>query len=357
VTLNGTMKAAVVYARGDLRLEDVPRPAVPAGSILVRVMACGLCGTDLRIYRKGDHRAAYPVIVGHEVAGVVEAVSPGVTGVREGDRVCVAPGIGCGRCRMCLQGHLNVCTHPFPPMGYKVNGGFAEYLAVPENVFRLGFVNPIPASLSFDQAALSEIVACCLNGQRNAAVREGDAVLIIGAGPAGIIQAMLARHYGARRILLTQRSRARLEMARSKVLIDRIIASSDEDLDKAVMDETDGEGADVVFVCAPSREAQEAGIRLVAPRGRVNFFGGLPKDDRMITLDANALHYKEFFIGGASSSLPEGNREALRLLSERVIDPDLLITATFPLEAIHAAFDEAESRRGIKIIVRPSSGN
>ena len=349
------MRAAVVHARGDLRLEDVPVPEVPEGSIRVKVEACGICGTDKRIYRTGDHRASYPVIAGHEIAGIVDAVAPGVRDVKEGDRVCVAPGHGCGMCRMCRTGHPNVCTSPFPSLGYKVNGGFAEYMAVPENIFRLGFVNPVPEELTFDQAAMSEILACCLNAQRNTVIHEGDVVLVVGCGPAGIIHLQLARLKGACKVIVTQRSRYRLDLASERFSIDRAIASSEEDLHDAVMEETNGKGADVIYVCVPSREAQETALSLIGNRGRVNFFGGLPPDDHIVRLDANALHYKEFFIGGASSSLPETNREALRLLAERKIDPDLLITHRFPLEEIHAAFDVVESGRCIKIVLNPGA--
>ncbi len=346
------MLAAVVYGPGDLRLEERPVPEAPPGSVRVRVQACAICGTDLRIFRKGDHRAKYPVVVGHEIAGVVDAVGRGAQGVREGDRVCVAPGHGCGRCRMCRAGHPNVCLDPYPSLGYRVDGGFAEFLAVPENIFRLGFVNPIPGGLSFEQASLSEILACCLNAQENSPVHEGDVVLVLGSGPAGAIHSRLARLRGARRVIVSQRSRPRLEVAAARFAIDRIVARSEEDLDAVVREETDGRGADVVFVCAPSREAQETATRLVAPRGRVNLFGGLPRDDHVIALDANRLHYNEFFLAGASSSLPEGNREALRLLARRDIDPDQLITDRVDLDRIHQGFDIAERREGLKVVVR-----
>jgi L-iditol 2-dehydrogenase len=345
------MKAAVVYGLNDLRLEDIPVPAVPAGSIRVKVKACSICGTDIRIYRKGDHRAAYPVVPGHEIAAVVDAVAPGVSGVREGDRVCVAPGHGCGTCRMCREGYPNVCTSPFPSLGYKVNGGFEEWFAVPENIFRLGFVNPIPEGLSFVQASVSEIIACCLNAQANTPVREGDAVLVMGGGPAGIIHSQLARRAGARRVMITQRGRARLTLAGSRFPVDRLICSSEEDLEAAVREETGGAGADVVYVAAPSAEAQEEAVRLAAHRGRINFFGGLPRGANTIRIDANAVHYKELSIGGASSSRPEDNRLALRLLAERVIDPDALVTHTFPMDRIVEAFDVAEARTGIKVVV------
>jgi L-iditol 2-dehydrogenase len=252
---------------------------------------------------------------------------------------------------MCRTGHPNVCTSPFPSLGYKVNGGFEELFAVPENIFRLGFVNPIPGGLSFLHASLSEIIACCINAQNNVGVREGDCVLVLGSGPAGIIHTQLARKAGAAKVMLSQRSRPRLDLAVSRFPVDRAIASSEEDLQKAVMEETRGEGADVTFVCAPSAEAQEMAILLTAPRGRINFFGGLPKGGSMVSLDANVLHYKELFISGASSSLPEGNREALQLLADKTIDPEKLITHLFSIDEIVHAFDVAESKQGIKIVV------
>jgi len=349
------MLAARVHGINDLRVEVMDTPVCPEHSILVQVQACTICGTDVRIYRKGDYRAAYPVVIGHEIAGRVVETAAGVTTVKVGDRVCVAPGHGCGECRMCRAGYPNVCTRPHPSLGYKLNGGFAEYIAVPEHIFRLGFVNPIPEGLSFNEAALSEITACCIHAQNNSKVSKGDTVLIMGAGPAGIIHAHLSKQRGARRVLLTQRSPGRLERASSTFgkVIDRTIVSSQEDLYAAVMEETDGEGADVVFVCAPSREAQEAATKLIANRGRINFFGGLPKDDCVDRINANDLHYKEYFIAGASSSLPEDNREALRILSEKQMDPALLLTHAFPLKEIHQAFDVIATGECIKVVINP----
>lgn len=347
------MKAAVVYKKNDLRIEDLPKPEIPNGSILVKVKACAICGTDLRIYRKGDYRASYPVVVGHEIAGVVADVATGVSSVKKGDRVCVAPGHGCGKCRMCQKGRPNVCTNPFPSLGYKVDGGFEEYFAVPENIFRLGFVNPIPDNLTYDQASLSEIIACCLNAQENSPVNEGDTVLILGCGPAGIIHSQLAKINGAEKVMVAQRTKNRLEMAKRRFDIDMTIAMNEQNINEVVMEQTNGIGVDVIYVCAPNKQAQELATELIAPRGRINFFGGLPKDAQMVKLDANSLHYKEFFIAGASSSLPEHNRKALELLSKRQIDPELLITHRFGLDDISEAFDVAEARTGIKIVVNP----
>ena len=349
------MTAAVVYGINDLRVEQFDKPICLENSILVKVKSCCVCGTDVRIYRKGDYRAQYPVIIGHEIAGEIVETAPGITGYETGERVCVAPGHGCGYCRTCLKGYPNVCTNPHPSMGYKLHGGFAEYIAVPEHIFRLGFVSKIPDSLTYEQASLSEIIACCLNAQKNINIEKNDTVLIMGCGPAGIIHAHLAKHFGAGKVIVTQRSPERLDRAKAlfPCIIDKTVASSEDDLTKAVMNETDGEGADAVIVCAPSREAQEQALELVAARGRVNFFGGLPKDDCIDRVDANKLHYKEYFISGASSSLPENNREALRLLEKKVIDPDKLITHRFPLADIHKGFDVINTKDCFKVVINP----
>ena len=347
------MKAAVVYGQNDLRVMQVPVPDVISGSIRIKVEACAICGTDKRIYKMGDFRASYPVITGHEIAGTVESIDPGVTTFKVGDRVCVAPGHGCGLCETCKSGYPNVCTNPHPSLGYKLNGGFAEYMAVPEHILRLGFVNKIPENLSFIQASMSEIIACCINAQNNAGVKTGDTVLVMGAGPAGIIHSHLAKLRGAKKVILTQRSRFRLDKAAALFpdVVDDIIPSTEEDLFARVAELTSGKGADVVFVCAPSREAQEQALELAAPRGRVNFFGGLPKDDRHVSLDSNNLHYKELFVSGASSSQPSGNIEALELLSKRIIDPDKLITNIYSLSDIDAGFSVMESRDCIKVVI------
>jgi len=350
-----TMKASRVYGINDMRVETVERPDAPDGSILVKVRSCAICGTDRRIYKRGDFRAGYPVIPGHEIAGEIAEVSRGLEGYKTGERVCVAPGHGCGTCVACLKGRPNVCADPHPSLGYKLNGGFAEYIAVPEHILRLGFVNKIPDNLSFDEASLSEITACCINAQENTCVRRGDTVLIMGAGPAGIIHAILSKHNGADKVIMTQRSKPRLELAKALFpdVVDDIIVSSEENLRDAAFELTGGLGADAVFVCAPSREAQEQAFDLVASRGRINFFGGLPPDDKYLKIDANNIHYKELFVSGASSSLPESNRTALKLISDGIIDAKKLITSRYELDDIIEAFDASEKKDCIKIIINP----
>ena len=349
------MKAGVVYGIRDLRYEDINKPKLIDGSVLVKIHSCAICGTDKRIFTVGDPRAQYPVVIGHEIAGEIVEVSDKVKDFKVGDRVCVAPGHGCGYCKACTSGYPNLCVDPHPSMGYKIQGGFAEYIAVPEHIFRLGFVNRIPENLSYDEASMSEIIACCLNAHKNTAVHKGDVVLILGAGPAGIVHSVISKLKGASKVILAQHSHYRLEKAKALFpdAIDRVVALGEESLEDVIKEETGGFGADVIFVCAPSSQAQVQAISLAGPQGRINFFGGLPKNDKVISFDANQIHYKELHISGASSSLPESNREALNLLSRPLIDGNKLITHRFPLSDINEAFRIAESRNCVKIVINP----
>lgn len=345
------MKAAVVEELGKVVVEEVPQPELLPDSVLIRVEACAVCGTDLRIFRKGDRRASLPQIIGHEMAGSIVEVGHKVTQFQIGDRVTVAPGISCGECHYCRRGYQNLCDNMIS-IGYRWPGGFAQYHVPPPQALTEGFVNKIPDNISFEQATLAEIIACCLNGQKNAGVQEGDVVVVIGAGPAGCIHVELAKARGASKIVLAQRSPERLEMAR-RFATDVLINSSQEDLVERVFQETEGRGADVVIVACASQEAQQQALKMIAKRGRINFFGGLAHDDSLVTIDANIVHYRECFISGASSSTGEQNREALEMIFQGKIDPHKFITHILPLDEIEEALRLVESREALKVVVKP----
>lgn len=347
------MRAAVVESLGHIDVKQVPDPPILPGSLLVRVEACAICGSDIRIFRKGDPRATLPRIIGHEITGVVEKVYDRDCSFKIGDRVAIAPGHGCGVCRYCRTGMGNVCIDPRPSVGYASSGGFAQFIVPPVNVMKNGFVNLIPEGLSFEDASLAELLACCINGQERAGVGAGDTVLIIGAGPAGCMHLELARARGAARVMLTQRSEARLALAEEKFNPDLILRAQGQELVERVKAETDGLGVDVVIVAAPSGEAQEVALKLAAPRGRVNFFGGLPKDNHMITIDANLIHYQEISLTGASSSLGRQNQEALDLIASGKVHANRYITHRFGLDDTLNAFHVVEAKEAIKAVVLP----
>ena len=216
-----------------------------------------------------------------------------------------------------------------------------------------GFVNHIPENISFEEASMAELLACCINAQERADVGKGDTVLIMGAGPAGCMHIELARARGASKVILTQRSLPRLEMAKQKFKPDAIIAGEGQAVIEKVKNETGGLGADVVIVAAPSAQAQEQAFHMVAPRGRVNFYGGLPKDNKMITIDANIIHYTECSVTGASSSLGRQNHEALELISKGFVNAKEYITHRFGLDKAPEAFAAVESKQAIKAVIFP----
>jgi len=345
------MKAAVVEQLRKVRVTEVPEPEMIPGSMKVKVQACAICGSDLRIYTKGDLRATFPRIIGHEIAGIIVECDE-QTGFHEGDRVCIAPGHGCGECYYCKNGMGNVCIHPQPSIGYASSGGFAQFIVPPRHVVKQGFVNTIPDNLSYEEASMSELLACCINGQERVQVSQGDSVLVIGPGPAGCMHIQLARSRGAGKVFLSGHVSPRLERAK-RFEPDKIFSEQGEELVEKVMQETDGVGANVVIIAAPSGEAQSMALKLAAPRGRISFFGGLPRDSNIVAMENNNIHYKELFLTGASSSLGRQNKEALDLLSSRTVDPQLYITHRFSLDDFSLAFDVVEKRESIKAVIFP----
>lgn len=346
------MLAATFYAPGDLRLGQVPEPTPGAGEVKLRVRNCSACGTDVKIHRSGHPNMSAPQIMGHEIAGEIVEVGAGVDGWSVGDRVQVIAAIPDGTCEDCLAGRLSICPNQ-RSMGYQFAGGFAEYLVVPKAVLDVDGLNRIPDGLGFAEASLTEPLACVLNGQELARVGAGDTVVVVGAGPIGCLHVRLARARGAARVLLVDVNPTRLAEAAELVQPDAAIAAADLDPVQAVLEATDGRGADVVITAAASGTAQEQGLRMLARRGRLSLFGGLPKDAPTITVDANLVHYRELTIVGVNGSSPEQNRRALQLIASGAVPVTDLITHRLPLTRLLEAIELVGRGEAIKITIEP----
>jgi L-iditol 2-dehydrogenase len=346
------MRVARYYAPGDIRLEEAPEPSPGPGDLKLRVRNCSTCGTDVKISRFGHPNIVPPRVLGHEIAGEVVEAGSEAGGWRPGDRVQVIAAIPCGHCRQCRRGQPTVCPNQ-EAIGYQYDGGFADFMLVPAKVLRVGGVNRIPDGTSFEEASVAEPLACVLNGQELARVGEGDDVLIIGSGPIGCLHARLARSRGAGRVLLADLNRARVEQAAALVEPDAAICSGEVDLVDEVHKLTDGEGASVVIVAAASGAAQELSPQLVARQGRISFFGGLPKDDPLVTLDSNAIHYRELTIVGANGSSPAHNTRALAAIASGEVPVADLITHRLPLDRVLEAIAIVARGEAIKATVTP----
>jgi L-iditol 2-dehydrogenase len=342
------------HAPGDVRIEEAPEPTVATGEVKVRVRNCSTCGTDVKISRFGHHHIVPPRVMGHEIAGEVVDVGPGVAGWAEGDRVQVIAAVPCGQCADCLRGRMTVCPNQ-KSVGYHYDGGFAEFLIVPAAVLAVDGLNRIPPGVTFAEASVAEPLACVLNGQLLARVGEGDDVVVVGSGPIGCLHVRLARAHGAARVFLVDLNAERLRLAAELVAPDAVVIGSEVDVLDAVAKLTDGRGADVVITAAASGRAQEQALQMAARQGRISLFGGLPKDNPIIAFDSNLVHYRELTVVGANGSSPAHNAEALRLIASGAVPVADLITHRLPLRDTLRAFEIVARGEAIKVTVEPSA--
>ena len=352
------MLSGILHSPGQFEVEscDVPNPQ--PGELLIRVFACAICGSDLRIMSNGSPRIKSPRIIGHEVAGEVVEVGKGVNSYTIGDKVSLGADIPCGECDFCRSGMSNCCQINYA-IGYQFDGGFAEYMIVPSLMVRNGPIQKIPHSLPWAHAALAEPLACCLNGFERALFNKntGGTVVIFGAGPIGMMLVSLAIIYGAEDVISIEPSFARRQRA-MRLGANLALNPQNEDVVREVLTRTDGRGAQAVFTACSSVETHEPAIEIVARRGVVNLFGGLPKDARHIQFSSNHIHYREAYITGSHGSTPEHHATALELIASGSIDVPLLISHEFALSEMTTGIDLAKKGAPGKVVIYPSgSGN
>ena len=346
------MRAAVLEELNKIVVKEVEKPVIDDNGVLVKVKACAICGSDIRIYHHGNSRVTMPTIMGHEISGEVVDVGPNVSKFKIGDRVAIGADVPCGECAFCVAGIGNNCQINYA-MGYQFQGGFAEYLPLNKTVVNYGPVYKIPESMSYEEAAMAEPLGCVLNALELSPVKLGDNVVVIGAGPIGCMMANVIKKMGAAKVILIQRSRHRLEMAKKVVNADVFICSSEENAIERVHNETGRLGADVIITANPSPEAQQDALLMAKNRAIINFFGGLPKDKENVTLNTNIIHYKELFVTGAHGAMPIHHQRAVDLIASGTIDVKPFITARYPLEQINEAIQRAESHEGMRVIINP----
>lgn len=345
-----TMLAALYEQGAGLRVQEVPTPRIGAGELLLAIESASICATDLRII-KGAHRKYGPGTIripGHELTGRVAAVGPRVGSIGVGQRVFVAPNIGCGECAVCGRGKHNLCAN-YEAFGITMDGAFAQYMRVTENAITQGNLIPIGEEIDAAEIALAEPLACVLHGQEEVETGPGTLVVVIGAGPIGLMHMLLAKARGVKRVIASDLSAQRLEVAAG--LGADAVSEPGQPLARIAMDLSSGAGADVVIVAAPSIEAQQQAIELCAPGGRINFFAGLPKDNSRITIDSNRIHYGEIWITGSTGCSTADCRKAVELVLTRKLDLSPLISARFPLEHAVDALEAAQSPANLKVVL------
>jgi L-iditol 2-dehydrogenase len=344
------VRALVYHGAEDLRVEERSVRDPGRGEALLRVRACGICGTDLRI-ASGAHRA-YPDgtvrVPGHEIAGTLAAVGGGVN-LAEGATVFVAPNVGCGRCPPCRAGRINLCRTP-RALGITDDGGFAEFVLLDAQLVAQGNVLSAEGGVDAGALALVEPLACALRGSSACAIEADELVVVVGAGPVGLMHLQLARLRRPRTVIVSEPSPARREQA---VRFGADLTVEPADLAAAVWEHSDEVGANVIMVAAPAPAAQQEALELAAPGARINYFGGLPRDRSRVELDTNLIHYRELVVTGTTANTNDDCRAALELVLSGAVDTGALIGSRRPLDEAVAAFDAARSGEVMKVVVEP----
>ena len=348
------MKALRFYAPEDVRFEDVPEPVCGPREVKIKVKNCSTCGTDVKILHNGHVNITRVTTMGHEIAGeVVEVGAEARGGFKPGDRVQCIAAVPCGECHECKKGWMAVCQNQ-TSVGYQYDGGFAEYMIVPEQVLKVDGLNRIPDNVGYDEASAAEPFACAINAQEQLGIEEGDFVVVFGAGPIGCMHIRIARGvHKAGKIALVDINSERLQMSADAVQPDYIIDGSKVNVVDEVMRLTDGRGADVIITATPAKITQEQAIAMAARNGRISFFGGLPKNDPVIACDSNLVHYRQLHIHGANGSAPEHNKRALEYIATGQVPVKDLITVHLPLERALDAFGIVARGEAIKVTVEP----
>jgi L-iditol 2-dehydrogenase len=344
------MKAGVYYGLRDVRVEAVPTPSAGPGEVVLRVRRCAVCGTDKRIFTHGQKNVVPPAITGHEVVGSVYEIGAGVDAVLIiGQHAIVATVVGCGNCVYCWRQQYNLCDS-FKAIGYEYAGGFAEYIKVPAAAVAQGNVIPIPASMSVERAALIEPLSCVLNGQEYLCPQRGDRAVVFGAGPIGMMHASILKARGCSPVIVTDVSAERLAYVREFGL-GQPINTAGVDAVQKVLEATGGEKFDVAIAATAVKAVQADALKLVRKKARVSFFAGIPKDDPILGIDTNFIHYNEISVFGCFASNLRHYHQALEMVSRDDLPWDRFLTHKFKLDDVVKAYAVMEAGQGIKMLI------
>lgn len=344
------MKAMTIHDGKTIKLEEAQKPSLPKGGAIVRILYASICGTDLRTYRFGNKDLADGRILGHEACSIIDEIDPSVKGFKAGDKVIVAPAIGCGECPSCKRGHTNTCE-TLTTIGFQYDGTFAEYCAIPAAAFKMHNVIKVPGRLSDIEACVAEPIACAINGQGFLNIGKEDAVLIYGAGYLGCIHAELAMIKGARKVILADISEKRRVQAEKDLKGVTVLDSADALFESKVKDTAGREGINVIITACPVGEVHRQALQIIYKNGRVSLFGGLPGNASGY-LDSNLIHYKELSVYGVHASTPAQNEEALQLIKSMKLNVNKYISS-FSLEKFSDAIESLKAEDSVKVVLNP----
>jgi L-iditol 2-dehydrogenase len=338
------MKAALFYGKEDIRVEDIEDPHPGPNEIVLKIITCGVCGSDVRMFLHGPSpRYKLPGILGHELCGEIVEVGAHISDYNIGSRVTVAPIIPCMRCTACSRGYDNICEKG-DGIGNSQDGGMVEYMKIPEQMVMAGGVVEVPEEISSEAAALSELVGCCLNGINQMGILPGDNILIIGDGPIGLTFLQLLRTFGVHYVATSGRRKPRQELS-SELGSDNAFNATETDV-KTVLKNS----MNHVIVAAPTVEGAEDAFEIVKPGGSILLFSGYLPGSKL-SFDINFLHYRQIHIHGSIDCTIKEFRHAVRL--QPLLNMNRLVSSRFSIDKTKEAFYASKEADAIKVMIEP----
>jgi L-iditol 2-dehydrogenase len=346
------MRAAVYEGKEKIVVKGVADPVADDGEVILEIEACCLCGADLRTYRHGHNKIKAPRILGHEFCATVAESKAPKANVKVGDRVVMYVVLPCGKCRYCTAGRANLCESR-TTMSYDYDGAFARYMKVPAQAVANGHLFKVESDMPSEQMALSEPLGCVTNAHGRLGIGLKDTVAVVGAGPVGIMHALLARLQGAQMVLVLDTSDSRLAMANGFGFDAAIRVNAEGGHREEVKRLTDGFGCSVVIVACSSAAAQADALEMAAKGARVELFGGLPKSAPTAEINTNHLHYREITLSGSFSEKMSDFQAAQALVQSGRFPADKIVTHVLPLERITEGFQLMENGEALKVCIDP----
>jgi L-iditol 2-dehydrogenase len=353
--LKKNMLAFVYTGNKEFALTSVPVPQAKSDNVICKIEACSICGTDMRTYTKGSSKIDTPRIIGHEIFAEIihigDDVEPAAAQFNTGQKIIIAPAIGCGHCYSCRRGFTNLCES-LATIGFQYEGGFAEYMEIPIAAFRMGNVIPVSKKLRAEEVVLCEPVACTLNAQELLTIQAEDTITIFGAGFIGCMHAELAKLKGVKKIIMVEFSGFRARQAMEMIPGIILIYPDKDDVVAAIKKNTNSIGSEVIITACSVGQTHTQALEAAAPRGRISLFGGLPEPSTGF-LSSNLIHYKELGVFGVHASTVAQNIKILKLVEQKKLNMEKYISKIYPLEKIEEAFISLQQEPLLKIIIEP----
>jgi len=345
------MKAVVLEGANKFGIKIIDKPEIAQDEILLKMERAAICGTDIRILEgRKTKDVRYPSVIGHEICGIIAEVGAAVKGYMVGEKVAIANVIPCGSCSSCLDGRENACLNR-TAIGYQFDGGFAEYVRIPQTCIKAGNVVKLPPDISFTAGALIEPLACCIRGLLNAGTGFNDIVLVIGAGPIGLMHIQLAKIAGASKVIVSEPNAFRREKA-ALLGGDVIVDPETEELHQIIMNHTGGLGVDVVMLAIGVPALVNDAFKLCKKGGTVCLFAGF-SGTGACTIEANIIHYGEINVCGSTAYKRSDYLMAAEMVKNNKINLDEIATDSYKLDDFAAAYEMNKSGAGLKIMVKP----